>query len=128
MVFCPLANGQCKGQVNCQLWVRGRLLKTDSKILAAELLRFIIHQNNSSKTTGTTTNELSARYWKNKGISNIHREIIIDRYLKEKVKEVETLVAQRLDSSGFHKCLLNEVQAEFKESPALQTQHCKSPP
>ncbi len=72
--------------------------------------------------------ELSERYWINKGIHNIHRQIIIDRYLKEKIKEVESLVAQWLASPGFHEYLFNDKQAKLKESPAPQTQHCKSPP
>jgi hypothetical protein len=67
-------------------------------------------------------------FWEKEGIPNIQREIIIDRYLREKVAEVEQLAQEWVRSPGFHETLLAGTSAKTKESSALNKRRCKSPP
>ena len=128
MVFCPIAQGHCQGRNNCRLWIRGRLLSTDSKLLAAQLARFAFAQPTTRGNQRKLTPEQSEGFWNDKGIPNIHREVLIDRYLRAKVDEVETIAVQWLDSPGFHETVLAEKLAKAKESAEPHTPHCKSPP
>jgi hypothetical protein len=127
VVFCPTARGPCPGRANCRLWIRGRILYTDSKLLAAQLARFVLKKANpeSSRTIPTKAREI---FWQNQGIPNIQREIIIDRYLREKVNEVETLALNWIRSPGFRQAIIEDERAKTKESSAPHTPHCKSPP
>ncbi len=128
MVFCPIARGPCQGRTNCRIWIRGRLLSTDSKLLAAQLARFALDQPPARGNPRKLTSEQSEDFWRDKGIPNIRREVIIDRYLKAKVNEVETIAVQWLESSGFYEAVLAERLAKTKESAEPHTPHCKSPP
>ncbi|MFX1301688.1 MAG: hypothetical protein ACFFAL_01610 [Promethearchaeota archaeon] len=127
MVFCPIARGPCQGRHNCRLWIRGRLLNTDSKLLAAQLARYAIDQPTARGNPQKLASKQSEGFWRDKGIPNIHREILIDRYLRAKVNEVETLAVQWLESSGFHKAIFAEKLAKAKDSDEPHTPHCKSP-
>ncbi|MFW9984056.1 MAG: hypothetical protein ACFFCB_04925 [Candidatus Odinarchaeota archaeon] len=128
MVFCPIARGHCQGRTNCRLWIRGRLLNTDSKLLAAQLARYAFDQPAARGNPRKLTSEQSEGFWRDKGIPNIRREILIDRYLRAKVNEVETIAVQWLESPGFHETVLAEKLAKAKESGEPHTPHCKSPP
>ncbi|MDO8124480.1 MAG: hypothetical protein Q6364_08895 [Candidatus Hermodarchaeota archaeon] len=128
MVFCSIARGPCQGRTNCRLWIRGRLLCTDSKLLAAQLARYVIDQPIARGNPRKLSSEQSEGFWRDKGIPNIHREILIDRYLRAKVDEVETIAAQWLESPGFHEAVLAKKLAKVKESAEPHTPHCKSPP
>ena len=127
MVFCPIAQGPCQGRSNCRLWIRGRLLSTDSKLLAAQLARYAIDHPTSRGNPRKLTSDQSEVFWRDKGIPNIHREVLIDRYLRAKVDEVETIAVQWLESSGFHETVLAEKLAKAKESAEPHTPRCKSP-
>lgn len=127
MVFCSIARGPCQGRANCRLWIRGRILNTDSKLLAVKLSRFILNQDTSTNPK-TLTPELTKAFWQDQGIANIQREVIIDRYLREKVIEVEELATQWVQSSGFHEKVFVEKRAQAKESPAPHTPRYKSLP
>lgn len=128
MVFCPIARGPCQGRNNCRLWIRGRLLITDSKLLAAQLARYALDQPTARGNPRKLTSERSEGFWRDKGIPNIHREVLIDRYLRAKVNEVEAIAVQWLESPGFHETVLAEKLAKAKESAEPHTPHCKSPP
>ena len=128
MVFCPIARGPCQGRTNCRLWIRGRLLSTDSKLLAAQLARYALDKSTTRGNPRKLTSEQSEGFWYDKGIPNIHREVHSDRYLKAKVDEVETIAIQWLESPGFHEAVLAEKLAKAKESAEPHTPHCKSPP
>jgi hypothetical protein len=128
VIFCPIARGPCQGRTNCRLWIRGRLLSTDSKLLAGQLARYALNQLAARRNPRKLTTKQSEGFWHDKGIPNIHREVLSDRYLKEKVDEVETIAIQWLESPGFHEAVLAEKQAKAKESAELHTPHCKSPP
>ena len=108
MVFCPIARGPCQGRNNCRLWIRGRLLNTDSKLLAAQLARYAINQSVARGNPRKLTPEQSEGFWRDRGIPNIHREVLIDRYLRAKVDEVETIAVQWLESPGFHEVFFTE--------------------
>ena len=127
MVFCPTARGPCKGRANCRLWIRGRILYTDSKLLAAQLARWALQQTNLTPTKDLTP-VIREGFWEDLGLPNIQREIVMDRYLREKVAEVEQLALQWIQSPGFHETILEEKRAKAKESSAPHTPHCKSPP
>ncbi len=127
MVFCPTANGPCVGRAKCRLWIRGRILYTDSKLLAAQLARFTLEQDNTN-TPQSITPKIRDTFWQNKGISNIRQEIIVDRYLREKVVEVERLAEKWVQSPGFQKTIPATHSNKPKEPSALHKQHCKSPP
>ncbi|MFX0078995.1 MAG: hypothetical protein ACFE8O_07090 [Candidatus Hermodarchaeota archaeon] len=128
MAFCPIARGPCQGRTNCRLWIRGRLLITDSKLLAAQLARYAIDQPTDRRNPRKIIPEHSEDFWRDKGIPNIYREVLIDRYLKAKVTEVEAIAVQWLESPGFHEAVLAEKLANAKQSDEPHTQHCKSPP
>ena len=128
MVFCPIAQGPCQGRANCRLWIRGRLLSTDSKLLAAQLARYAINQPTARGNPRKLTHRQSEGFWSDKGIPNIHREVLSDRYLKAKVNEVETIAVQWLESPGFHEAILAEKLAKAKESAEPHKPHYKSPP
>lgn len=115
------------GRANCRLWIRGRILYTDSKLLAAQLARFALAWNNP-KSPQMITTKIREAFWQNEGIPNIQHETIVDRYLREKVAEVEKLAHEWIQSPGFHETLLAEKPAKTKESSAPHTPHCKSPP
>lgn len=108
MVFCPIAHGPCQGRMNCRLWIRGRLLNTDSKLLAANLARFVLTYDNPGTDTKQLTQDLSTIFWQEQGLPNIQRETLIDRYLRAKVNEVESLAAKWLKSPGFLDTLESE--------------------
>ncbi|MFX1319136.1 MAG: hypothetical protein ACFE9D_01700 [Promethearchaeota archaeon] len=127
MVFCPTVHGPCIGRAKCRLWIRGRILYTDSKLLAAQLARFTLEQDNTN-TPQPITPKIRDTFWQNQGIPNIQREIIVDRYLREKVIEVERLAEKWVQSPGFHKTILATYLNKPKESSAPHKQHCKSPP
>ncbi len=127
MVFCPNARGPCPGRVECKLWIRGRILYTDSKLLAAQLSRLIFDSDNPHPSLRLTPRILET-FWKDQGIPNIQNVIVSDRYLREKVAEVEALAQLWIQSSGFHKKLLDEKQGKIKASSELHKPHCKSPP
>ncbi len=100
MVYCPFAQGQCRGRANCLIWIKGRLLNTDSKLIATKLAQFLL--NTKAQTHSGSFNPIVAdTFWKKQGIPNIRQEILRDRYLKAKVSEVETLAKQWLKSSSF---------------------------
>ncbi len=124
VVFCSIAQGPCQGRTNCRLWIRGRIQNTDSKLLAAQLARFTLNLSNPKALTP----DVKEAFWQDQGIPNIQREILIDRYLREKVAEVEELAQQWIQSPGFHETVLDEKRAKAKESSELHTPHCKSPP
>ena len=126
MFFCLTARGPCTGRANCRLWIRGRILYTDSKLLAAQLARFTLNQD-YPKPPATISSQIREAFWQNQGIPNIRRETLIDRYLREKIAEVEILANKWIQSPGFHEITLDEKQAKIKASSALQTQRCKSP-
>ena len=125
MVFCPTARGPCQGRNNCPLWIRGRILYSDTKLLAAKLARFTFNFGNPP-TPKSLTSEIREAFWQEQGLSNIQREVLIDRYLREKVNEVEQLAQQWIQSPGFHEKVLDEHRA--KESSEPSEPHCKSPP
>ncbi|MFX1577177.1 MAG: hypothetical protein ACFFCF_08370 [Promethearchaeota archaeon] len=127
MVFCPTAGGPCQGRDKCRIWIRGRILYTDSKLLAVQLAESVI-EHNTSGDLHTIPMESRTAFWQNQGISNIQREILIDRYLREKVEEVETLAVQWLQSAGFQERVLNKVKGKTKVSSAPHRLRCKSPP
>ena len=74
------------------------------------------------------TPEIQEAFWLEQGLPNIRREVLLDRYLREKVGEVEQLATQWIQSPGFHERILNEQRAQSKESSVPHTPHCKSPP
>jgi hypothetical protein len=127
VVFCPTARGPCVGRANCRLWIRGRIIYTDSKLLAAKLARFALEQDYTKAPHGITE-EIRDTFWHNQGISNIQHEIIVDRYLREKVIEVEKLAKKWVQSPGFHATILSKNSDKTKESSELNGQRCKSPP
>ena len=106
-MFCPTAQGPCQGRSKCRLWIRGRILYTDTKLLAAKLARFTLSKENHSSPK-TITSEIHDAFWKEQGLSNIQREVLLDRYLREKVIEVEQLAQQWIQSPGFHETILDE--------------------
>ncbi|MFW9987011.1 MAG: hypothetical protein ACFFDJ_10660 [Candidatus Odinarchaeota archaeon] len=128
MVFCPFARGDCQGRVNCRIWIRGRIHNTDTKLLAAKLARFVLHQKPGPKNPQKLTPELTTAFWETQRISNISREVISDRYLREKVFEVEEIATQWLASPGFQESVIQETLATAKEQVEPRTQRCKSPP
>ncbi len=128
MGFCPIARGDCQGRANCRIWVRGRIHKTDTKLLAAQLARFALQEKRDQTNPLILTPKLTAPFWENHGIPNINREVIIDRYLRKKVSEVEEMAAQWLASPGFHESVINETLVMAKEGVEPRTQRCKSPP
>lgn len=127
-MFCPLAGGPCQGRSNCRLWVRGRILNTDSKLLAAQLARFLVQEKTILAQSNPKNSEFTHAFWQSQGLADIHREVIIDRYLAEKVREVEDLANRWAKSPGFLKTLVANKTKSTKESPGLRKQRCKSPP
>jgi hypothetical protein len=126
--FCPIARGPCQGRANCRLWIRGRIHNTDSKLLATQLARFIQKSGYTQSNPHGLNPELTEVFWQNKGIPNIRHEIIIDRYLRAKVTEVEEMAVQWLASPGFQKKLSGETPSKTKGQVELHTPRCKSPP
>jgi hypothetical protein len=127
VVFCPTARGPCVGRAKCPLWIRGRILYTDSKLLAAKLAHFVLDQDNTKASHGIPQ-EIRDAFWHNQGISNIQHEIIVDRYLREKVVEVEKMAKKWVQSPGFQATFLAKNSGKTKESSELNGQRCKSPP
>jgi hypothetical protein len=79
----------------------------DTKQLAAQLARFVL---TTVDIQPQSTIPLAARedFWATLGIPDIRREIIIDRYLREKVTEVEELATEWIRSPGFHETILQK--------------------
>ncbi|MFW9830736.1 MAG: hypothetical protein ACFFD8_03080 [Candidatus Thorarchaeota archaeon] len=127
MVFCPIARGYCCGRINCRLWIRGRILNTDSKFLAAELAQFSL-QHHAQTNPRLIAPEISKEFWENQGIPNIYREIIIDRYLREKVTEVEEQAIQWVQSLSVHQKVPCNKQTLTKDATELHVLRCKSLP
>ena len=93
MVFCPIAKGPCQGRVKCPAWSRGRLIATDTKLLATRLAKYIlIHAPETIPGDGKPLkipSEESATFWEEEGVSDIAATCIRDRYLAAKVAEVQ---------------------------------------
>ena len=107
MVFCPVAGGPCQGRSKCRFWIRGRILYTDSKQLAAQLARHIL-ETTKAQLPSTIPQEAREAFWASHGLTDIQREIVIDRYLREKVTEVEALAAEWVHSTAFHGTILQK--------------------
>lgn len=109
MVFCPIAKGYCKGRAKCPAWSRGRLIATDSKLLATRLAKYIlIHAPGTWSDDGKPLKippKESATFWEEEGIPDIEATCLRDRYLAAKVSEVEALAAQWIASPAFRASL-----------------------
>ena len=112
MVFCPIAKGQCRGRAKCPAWSRGRLIATDSKLLATRLAKYILtHSSDTRQDDGKPlkiTPEASAVFWEKEGVPEIASTCLRDRYLAAKVSEVEELASQWLTSPAFRASLTTE--------------------
>ena len=132
MVFCPIARGSCPGRKKCRLWTRGRIIATDTKLLARRLASFVLTKTSlSNKIPGNSSKiptELANAFWKKEGIPNIKQVCIIDRYLTAKVSEVEALATKWLSSPGFHAKIKMELELAIKTRGAPQKPPHKCPP
>lgn len=126
-MFCPTAGGHCQGRAKCRLWIRGRILYTDSKQLAAQLARNLL-ETTKTQPLLIIPQEAREAFWASQGLPDIQREILIDRYLREKVTEVETLASEWIQSPAFLESMLQIHSEKIKESSEPRTPRCKSPP
>ncbi|MFX1475716.1 MAG: hypothetical protein ACFFCO_09625 [Promethearchaeota archaeon] len=104
MVFCPIAKGQCQGRAKCPAWSRGRLIATDTKLLATRLAKHIlVHAPESRLNDGKPKlpPKEVATFWEEEGVPEIEATCLRDRYLAAKVAAVEALAAKWLSSPGF---------------------------
>lgn len=112
MVFCPIAKGPCQGRAKCPAWTRGRLIATDTKLLATRLAKYILlHTPKTAQGDGKPLkipSKESATFWEEEGVSDIRATCIRDRYLAAKVAEVEALAADWIASPGFRTSLAVE--------------------
>ena len=128
MVFCPFAGGSCQGRSKCRLWIRGCILNSDSKLLAAQLARFLLDEQDSPAQDTSEDDEFTLVFWQTQGLEDVRREIIMDRFLGEKIREIEALAAEWVESPGFLKTLDLKESKPAKASAEPHTQRCKSPP
>ena len=127
-MFCPFAGGSCQGRSKCRLWIRGRILNSDSKLLAAQLARFLLNEKRSSAQNTSEDGEFTLAFWQAQGLEDVRREIILDRFLGEKIREIEALAAEWVKSPGFLETLgIKELKAA-KASDEPHTRRCRSPP
>ncbi len=131
LVFCPIAHGSCPGRKKCLLWTRGRIQNMDSKLLAAKLARFILSHSKSNPSpklnSDKVSTDLSNQFWKEEGLPNISRLLLIDRYLAEKVQEVEALAGKWIKSSGFHATIQKLERTLTRQNPSLHKPQNKCP-
>ena len=128
MVFCPFAGGSCQGPSKCRLWIRGRILNSDSKLLAAQLARFLLDDKRSSAQNTSEVEEFTLAFWQAQGLEDVRREVIMDRFLGEKIREIEALAAEWVKSPGFLETLDLKESKVVKASAEPHTQRCRSPP
>jgi hypothetical protein len=127
VVFCPMAGGPCQGRSKCRLWIRGRILNSDSKLLAAQLARFLLEHEIPPSQSNPVNDEFTEAFWETQGLADIRREVLMDRFLGEKVREIEILAAKWVQSPGFLETL--EAKAgKAKASAEPHKQRCKSLP
>ena len=127
-MFSPIAGGPCQGRSKCRLWIRGRILNSDSKLLAAQLARFLLDERISPAQSNAEDAEFTLAFWQTQGLEDIRHEVIMDRFLDLKVREIEALAAQWVKSPGFLETLNPKDLKSAKASAEPQTQHCRSPP
>jgi len=102
--FCPIAKGDCPGRSKCPLWIRARIINTDTKQLATRLAKFILQNNFNNQQSSNPqkiSQQINTNFWEKEGIPDIKQTCIRDRYLNQKVLEVEALANKWLSSPAF---------------------------
>jgi hypothetical protein len=128
VVFCPIAGGLCQGRSKCRLWIRGRILNSDTKLLAAQLARFLLQDKSPQSHSAPGHDDFTVAFWQAQGLADIRREVLMDRFLDRKVREIEILAAEWVKSPGFLETLNLKELKSAKASAERHTQRCKSPP
>jgi hypothetical protein len=96
--------------------------------MAAKLARFLLDERTSPNQSVSEDVEFTQAFWEAQGLDDIRREVIMDRFLRAKVREIEVLAVRWLKSPGFLETLDLKEPKAAKASAEPHTQRCKSPP